>query len=62
MFCHKFHQPLAAFDMCILNKGAFALEIVWGDSEMDAYRRVTLSRGGRNSRYDCIQIAWQNGI
>ena len=38
----------------MLNKGAFALEIVRGDSELAAYGRVTLNTGGRYSRFECI--------
>ena len=30
MFWGEFRRPLAALDRCTLNKGAFALKIVWG--------------------------------
>ena len=40
----------------MLNKGAFAFKIVRG-YKMAALGRVTLNRGGRNSRFDCT-TAW----
>ena len=65
MFGGEFCHPLAALDRCTLNKGAFAFKIVrrggvgggggGGGSKMAAYGRVTLNRGGRNSRFDCIR-------
>ena len=53
VFLDEFHRPLAALDRCTLNRGAFAFKIVQGDSEMATQARVTLNRGGRNSRFDC---------
>ena len=41
------------FDRYTLTKGAFALEIVCGDSEMAAYLRVSL-RDDCNSRFDNV--------
>ena len=38
----------------MLNKGAFALEIVRGDPELTADCRVTLNRGDRIGSLDCI--------
>ena len=38
----------------MLNKGAFALEIVRGDPELTADCRVTLNRGDRIDSLDCI--------
>ena len=40
----------------MLNKGAFALEIVWGDPELTADCRVTLNRGDRIGSLDCTEI------
>ena len=37
----------------MLNKGAFALEIVRGDPELTADCRVTLNRGDRIGSLDC---------
>ena len=37
----------------MLNKGAFALEIVRGDPELTADCRVTLNRGDRIGSFDC---------
>ena len=42
----------------MLNKGAFALEIVRGDPELTADCRVTLNRGDRIGSLDCIW-AWR---
>ena len=53
VFWSEFCRPLAALDRCTLSRGAFAFKIHWGDSEMAAQGRVTLNRGGRNSRFDC---------
>ena len=53
VFGGEFRRPLAALDRCMLNKGAFAFKIVRGGSKMAAEGRVTLHRGGRNSRFDC---------
>ena len=33
-FWGKFRRPLAAFDRCTLNRGAFAFKIVRGDPEV----------------------------
>ena len=41
----------------MLNKGAFALEIVRGDPELTADCRVTLNRGDRIGSLDCIIIS-----
>ena len=38
----------------MLNKGAFAIEIVRGDPELTADCRVTLNRGDRIGSLDCI--------
>ena len=38
----------------MLNKGAFALEIVRGDPELTADCRVTLNRGDRIGSLDCM--------
>ena len=43
----------------MLNKGAFALEIVRGDPELTADCRVTLNRGDRIGSLDCIIINQQ---
>ena len=40
----------------MLNKGAFALEIVRGDPELTADCRDTLNRGDRIGSLDCIYI------
>ena len=40
----------------MLNKGAFALEIVRGDPELTADCRVTLNRGDRIGSLDCIAV------
>ena len=40
----------------MLNKGAFALEIVRGDPELTADCRVTLNRGDRIGSLDCILL------
>ena len=40
----------------MLNKGAFALEIVRGDPELTADCRVTLNRGDRIGSLDCIWL------
>ena len=46
----------------MLNKGAFALEIVRGDPELTADCRVTLNRGDRIGSLDCMSIMlWVTG-
>ena len=42
----------------MLNKGAFALEIVRGDPELTADCRVTLNRGDRIGSLDSICLLW----
>ena len=43
----------------MLNKGAFALEIVRGDPELTADCRVTLNRGDRIGSLDCMCTPFQ---
>ena len=46
----------------MLNKGAFALEIVRGDPELTADCRVTLNRGDRIGSLDCRKTGVCRGI
>ena len=45
----------------MLNKGAFALEIVRGDPELTADCRVTLNRGDRIGSLDCMMFEPRHG-